>query len=168
MALGDPGSVAIAGLRVVALGTSALVEEAVDLLVSGGATAVVGLPPSIVDEAADVTRRYWLRSSLTGPEADRLLLDWDRFRRRMLTASAGFDVLVTPVVAEPAPRRRPMTGDDYLWTLPWSLTGWPAMSLPWGRSDDGLSLAIQVVAPAWHDHVVVAVAAWLEAATRRP
>ncbi len=61
-----------------------------------------------------------------------------------------------------------MNGDDYLWTLPWSLTGWPAMSLPWGRSDDGLPLAIQVVAPAWQDHVVVAVAAWLEAATRRP
>ena len=139
-----------------------------DLLVAGGATAAAGPPPSIVDEAADVTRRYWRRSSLTGPEADRLLLDWDRFRRRLLAASAGFDVIVTPVVAEPAPRRRPMTGDDYLWTLPWSLTGWPAMSLPWGRSDDGLPLAIQVVAPAWQDHVVVAVAAWLEAARRRP
>ena len=59
-----------------------------------------------------------------------------------------------------------MNGDDYLWTLPWSLTGWPAMSLPWGSSDDGLPLAIQVVATAWQDHVVVAAAAWLEAATQ--
>ena len=168
VALGDPGSVAIAGLRVAALGTSGRSRRPWTCWSAGGATAAVGPPPSIVDEAADVTRRYWRRSSLTGPEADRLLLDWDRFRRRLLAAADGFDVIVTPVVAEPAPRRRPMTGDDYLWTLPWSLTGWPAMSLPWGRSDDGLPLAIQVVAPAWQDHVVVAVAAWLEAAKQLP
>ena len=161
--LGDPGSVTIAGLRVAALGTAAAVEEAVDLLGASGATVAAGSSPAIVDEASDVTRRYWSRSSLTGPEADRLLLDWDRFRRRLLAASAGFDALVSPVVAEPAPRRRAMTGDDYLWTLPWSLTGWPAVSLPWGTADDGLPLAVQVVAPAWQDHVVVAVAAWLEA-----
>ena len=163
--LGDPGSVTIAGLRVAALGTAAGVEEAVDLLGARGARPVAGPSPAIVDEAADVTRRYWSRSSLTGPESDRLLLDWDRFRRRLLAASAGFDALVSPVVAEPAPRRRAMTGDDYLWTLPWSLTGWPALSLPWGTSDDGLPLAVQVVAPAWQDHVVIAVAAWLEAVT---
>jgi amidase len=163
VALGDPWSVALRGLRVARLWASGPVEEAVDLLVAGGATPAADPPPSVVDEAADVTRRYWRRSSLTGPEADRLLLDWDRFRRRLLASAEGFDVIVSPVVAAPAPRRRAMNGDDYLWTLPWSLTGWPAMSLPWGSSDDGLPLAIQVVATAWHDHVVIAAAAWLEA-----
>jgi Asp-tRNA(Asn)/Glu-tRNA(Gln) amidotransferase A subunit family amidase len=166
VALGDPASVVIAGLRVATLEASGPVEEAVDMLLAGGAAQAEGLPRSVVDDAAGVTWRYWRRRSLAGPEADQLLLDWDRFRRRLLAASEGFDVIVSPVVAEPAPRRRPMDGDDYLWTLPWSLTGWPAMSLPWGTSKDGLPLAVQLVAPAWQDHVVVSVAAWLEAATQ--
>ena len=56
-----------------------------------------------------------------------------------------------------------MEDEDYSWTLPWSLTGWPALSLPWGRSPEGLPLAVQVVGRMFEDHVVVAAAAALEA-----
>ena len=89
MALGDPGSVAITGLRVAGLGASEAVDEAVARLLRAGAAPAAGPPPSIIPEAADMTRRYWHRRSLTGPEADRLLLDWDRFRRRLLAATEG-------------------------------------------------------------------------------
>ena len=49
VALGDPGSVAIAGLRVAALGASDPVEEAVELLLAGGATA--GRGPATVNRS---------------------------------------------------------------------------------------------------------------------
>ena len=50
-----------------------------------------------------------------------------------------------------------------MFTLPWSLIGWPALSLPFGVDlSTGLPLAVQIAAPRWHDHVVLATAAVLE------
>jgi Asp-tRNA(Asn)/Glu-tRNA(Gln) amidotransferase A subunit family amidase len=67
------------------------------------------------------------------------------------------------VVREVAPIARPLTGEDFVFTLPWSLTGWPAISLPAGSDPDtGLPLAVQIAAPRWCDHVALAVAAHLE------
>ncbi len=59
---------------------------------------------------------------------------------------------------------RASTSPAYRFTLPWSLMGWPAVSLPM-RSDPvtGFRLAVQLAAPRWHDHVVLAGAEWLEA-----
>ena len=58
-----------------------------------------------------------------------------------------------------------MVGEDYGWTLPWSLSGWPAVSVPFGvDGSTGLPLAVQVVATRWHDHVALAVAGWIEEA----
>lgn len=66
--------------------------------------------------------------------------------------------------ASTAPLDRPIVGDDFAFTVPWSLTGWPAVSLPAGHDDaTGLPLAVQIAAPRWHDHVALAVAGWLEA-----
>jgi amidase len=163
VSLRNPGSVPWRDLRVATLGDSGTVAEAASRLVRSGATLADGPDPSIIAEAHHITRRYWSRSSLSGTEVDRLLQDWDRYRRHLARAATSFDVLLSPTVAEPAPPRRPMAGDDYIWTLPWSLTGWAALSLPWGATAEGLPLAVQVVAPAWHDHVVTAVAARLEA-----
>ena len=163
--LGDPARVRIEGLRVAWL-PGALPESAAAVLLDAG--AVVGTPPlaSHLDEAMDVTQRYWGRDRLSGEEADRLLWDWDRYRRRMLVAAAGFDVLVTPVVPAPAPLARPMADDDYWYTLPASLCGWPAISVPFGQTAEGLPLAVQVVGRAWEDHVVAAAAAAVERAAK--
>ncbi|NMD23606.1 MAG: hypothetical protein GYA65_05435, partial [Actinobacteria bacterium] len=87
-----------------------------------------------------------------------------RFSGRFTRAAAGFDIIVGPVVADVAPVPRPLEGDDYVFTLPWSLTGWPAVSVPAGTDPaTGLPLAVQVAAPRWHDHVVLAAASWLGA-----
>jgi amidase len=108
-------------------------------------------------EAHDVTVRYWLRASLSGADADRQLRDWDRYARRALIALEDVDVVVLPAVREVAPAHRPLTGEDYAYTLPASLTGWPAAVVPVGWHD-GLPVAVQVLARPWHDHVATAVA----------
>jgi amidase len=159
--LGDPATVDLATLHVGVMGNG-VTERAVGALAAAGASVVEDSLPDVRDEALDVTRRYWRRSELSGPENVRLLWDWDRFRRRLLVATAGIDVLVTPATEGPAPPWRDSVEGDYLWTLPWSLSGAPAVVVPVG-SVDGLPVAVQVVGRPWHDHVALAAARRVEA-----
>jgi Asp-tRNA(Asn)/Glu-tRNA(Gln) amidotransferase A subunit family amidase len=56
-----------------------------------------------------------------------------------------------------------MAGEDYGFTLPWTLTGWPAVSVRAGLDGaTGLPLPVQVAAPHWNDHVALAAAGWIE------
>jgi len=175
--LGDTASLGLDGLRVavvapdhrwpVAASTAEAVDRAVAHLQRNGATDAGVLDGLDLSQSLDITQRYWARRSLTGAECDQQLGDWDRFASRLQRATVDFDVVLSPVVADVAPPHRPLTGEDYVFTLPWSLTGWPAMSLPFGADNaTGLPLAVQIVAPRWHDHVVIAVAAALESHAR--
>ena len=49
-------------------------------------------------------------------------------------------------------------------TLPFNLTGQPAMSLPLGTSSDGLPIGVQLVAPFGREDVLFRLASQLEAA----
>ncbi len=177
MGVGDAASVQISGLRVAVIdggsawrpapSTGEAVRRALDALEASGAVIVDEAPPVDLDESLDITNRYWERSMLSGADADRQLRDWDRFSGRCVRASSAFDVVVSPTVRDVAPLARPMTGEDYIYTLPWSLTGWPAVTVPAGTDTaTGLPLAVQVAAPRGNDHVVLAVAACLERISR--
>ena len=76
----------------------------------------------------------------------------------------GYDALVMPAAEGPAPPWRESIDTDFVWTLPWSLTGSPAVVVPVG-SDGGLPLAVQVVARRWDDHIALAVARLIEQGT---
>jgi amidase len=178
VALGRPADVRPEELRVTVVdgegpwqpapSTAVAVRRAADTLVALGATLVDEVLPAHLEEALDITQRSWDRSSLRGVDADRQLRDWDRFARRMTRATASFDVVLSPVVADVAPPMRPPAGEDYVFTLPWSLTGWPSISVPAGPDPaTGLPLAVQVAAARWHDHIALGVAAWLDAAWSR-
>jgi amidase len=165
--LGDPGAVDVASLRIgtIANGTPPHVARALDRLRTRHATIVEPALPDVRDEALEITRRYWTRARLTGPENEQLLWDWDRFARRMAVAMHDVDALVMPAVTEPAPPWRESIDTDYVWQLPWSLTGSAAVVAPVGV-EGGLPLAVQVVARRWDDHVALAVARALGADAR--
>jgi len=154
--LGDPAAVDLAALRVGVMGDG-VAARAVSELAAAGATVVAEALPDVRDEALEITRRYWRRAELTGEENVRLLWDWDRFRRRLLLATAGIDVLVTPATDGPAPPWRESIVEDYVWTLPWSLTGAPVVVVPVGQVGR-LPLAVQVIGRPWQDHVALAAA----------
>jgi len=135
---------------------------AASALLAAGADIVDDKVPDVRDEALELTRRYWARAELTGSEYVRVLWDWDRFRRRVLVATAGIDVVICPAAAEPAPPWREWSETDYQWTLPWSLTGAPAVVVPVG-TQGGLPVAVQVVGRPWQDHVALAAARCVEA-----
>jgi amidase len=162
--LGAPDEVDLASLRVGRMGGDPT-GTALDALAAAGALIVEEPLADVRDLALELTRRYWRRSQLSGAENVALLWDWDRFRRRMLLATAGVDVLVTPATEEPAPPWRESIDTDYRWTLPWSLTGAPAVVVPAGARE-GLPVAVQVVGRPWRDHVALAAAGCVEAAAR--
>jgi amidase len=173
VAPGNPADVRVEGLRAAVIrgegewtpapSTADAVERAARTLASAGATVLDEALPEHLDESLDLTRRYWDRAELPGAEADRQLWEWDRFRVRLLRAVSDVDVVLGPVGRDVAPLRRELTGADYVFTLPRSLTGWPAVSLPYGTDRaTGLPLAVQVAAKPWQDHVALAVAAALE------
>jgi len=106
-------------------------------------------------------------------------------RRLMRWWEDGFDLLVTPTLPEPPPTlgQFAATPDDpqhgflrggafVTFTLPFNVSGQPAVSVPLHWSPDGLPIGIQFVAPYAREDVLLRVAARLEAAQpwsgRRP
>lgn len=85
-----------------------------------------------------------------------------RIRAAMARSMAGVDALLLPTAGDVAPTRE-TTGDPSL-QAPFSLTGFPSLSLPSGVSEsDGLPMAIQLVSGAWQETRLLAVGRWCEA-----
>jgi aspartyl-tRNA(Asn)/glutamyl-tRNA(Gln) amidotransferase subunit A len=111
--------------------------------------------------AADYVRAQRLRATLAA-ELDE--------------ATASVDAVVLPVAPVPAyalDDRRIRVGSvmenasDAVtrFTPLFSLTGWPAVSIPCGSTSDGLPIGLQVAARPGHDEVALAVAEAYEHAT---
>jgi amidase len=101
-------------------------------------------------------------------------------------ASTGFDLFLTPTMAEPPPEIGDVVGtkDDpwngmaratafATYAAPFNVTGQPAMSVPLGNeATNGLPIGVQLVAPYAREDLLLRVAAQLEAARpwadRRP
>jgi amidase len=100
------------------------------------------------------------------------------FRRALLQWWAdGWDLLLTPTVAEPpplltefennaadpaAPQRR--AGQFAAFTPPFNMSGQPAISLPLYRNAEGLPIGVQLAAGYGREDVLIGVAAQLESA----
>jgi amidase len=88
----------------------------------------------------------------------------------------GWDVLVTPQLGTPPPRIGELGPDSDLearldkmgavaqFTMPFNLTGQPAVSLPLHWNDDGLPIGVQFAAAFGREDVLLRLAAQLEAA----
>lgn len=142
-------------------------------------------PPGI-EETSEIISGLWsadgghhVRRLLTqyqsldaGEEEDRalsmsqftdLLHRWDRFRTTLLKFLQDYDVLLSPVF----PTAAPAQGDSlpvstYSYTQTHNLTGWPAAVVPVASSSQGLPLGVQIAGHPWREHVVLAVAGFLE------
>lgn len=86
-------------------------------------------------------------------------------RERMLKVFEGVDALVMPTVPVLAPPVE--DADDYLTILSrnailWSFVGFPAISVPAGKSPSGLPIGLQVVGAPYSERTLIAVAAAAE------
>ncbi|MFQ5873470.1 MAG: amidase [Dehalococcoidia bacterium] len=106
-------------------------------------------------------------------------------RRQMLEAVKDLDVLVSPVTSAPPPTlaeaARPLESEADVrarifgarfYTIPYSLAGLPAVSVPCGFTKTGLPIGLQIGGKAFDEATVLRVAAAYESATdwytRRP
>jgi Asp-tRNA(Asn)/Glu-tRNA(Gln) amidotransferase A subunit family amidase len=85
----------------------------------------------------------------------------DAFRSDMRPLFERFTVLLTPAAPGPAPRGLDSTGDP-VFCAPWSFIGAPAIALPSGVGEDGLPLAVQLIAGPGRDADLLGAAAWCE------
>lgn len=76
---------------------------------------------------------------------------------------AAVDVVLTPVTPSPAHPFEERAPDDLAdFTAPANLMGLPASSLPFGHSDDGLPLGLQLIGSRGDDRDLLAATRWLD------
>jgi amidase len=108
------------------------------------------------------------RASLSTAEFMRLLGRVDKFRSEMLAFMQDYDAIICPVAAHPAPLHNTLLNDDgqarLSYSITYNLVGYPAASVPVTLSAEGLPIGVQVVAGAWREDIVLAVAKKIEQA----
>lgn len=115
-------------------------------------------------------------SKMTAPDLAESLHAAHEFRRRMAAWwHDGWDILITPTLARPPLRIGELWEDDtdafsasraasrwVRFTMQFNVTGQPAISLPIGRSHDGLPVGVQLVAAWGREDLLIGLAARLE------
>jgi amidase len=156
--------------------TAGAVQSAAQALRDAGAQVEEALPPRI-EESLAITRAYWRRPeshswnewattqehTLTPDQIERSIFAWDRLRRDFLAFMRRFDAIICPAARSPAGIGA-ASEEDFVFTLPYSLTGQPCAVVRAGASPEGLPIGVQVVAGSWRDDVVLAVARHIERA----
>ncbi|MGV4983571.1 amidase [Streptomyces sp. NRAIS4] len=136
---------------------------------AGTAVDAEGLDPARLARRtrvhAEVGRRF-VRSVRTGDSRERL-------RARLTPFFTEHDVLLTPALARRSPAAGPWHERGWLrnilantayspFTPPWNLTGWPAMSVPFGTLPSGAPCAVQLVGRPGAEAVLLELAEELE------
>lgn len=99
-----------------------------------------------------------------GPDAyEAALVRRDRSRSLLRDHLADSTIIVGPAALGPAPAGLSATGSPVL-SRPWQLLGYPAVTVPGARTDAGLPLGVQLIAPPGRELELLAVARRLQPA----
>jgi Asp-tRNA(Asn)/Glu-tRNA(Gln) amidotransferase A subunit family amidase len=128
-------------------------------------------------ELSPILKQYLSWIAAEPSHTGQTLLDtWimrDVLRMQVLSQMREYPVLLCPVASIPAFRHGErgweIDGKTVQYLDAWSYTEWfnllgtPAAAVPFGRSNEGLPIGVQIVARPWEEELVLAVAAELEA-----
>lgn len=107
-------------------------------------------------------------AGLTPEDVARAKVAGQRIAQDIDTALADHDAIIAPTTLAPAPPVAAFMGEETVWTamrtLPFNLTGHPALSLPIGFSG-GLPLGMQIVGAKHAEPTICRIGAGFEAAT---
>ena len=188
MPLGDPAEIDLRGMRAAAYHempdapctpeTAAAVRAASQALADLGVEIARDRPPRI-DESLAITRDYWARTEsaswntwfpgrehrlATPDDVERSIFEWERLRRTFLGWMRGYDLIICPVASNAAGAHGVINEETYIYTLPYSLTGYPCAVVRAGTSVEGLPIGVQIVARPWREDVALAAACAIERA----
>ena len=141
--------------------------------------------PTIAGRESELTPMFRARfvdgNTFTMDEYLNASEQWEELRREVKEFFTRYDIFLCPTVPMPAYPHgqnefqiegRDLAGRHTLRiTLPWDLTGSPAISVPFGFSFDGLPVGVQLVGRHFDELALLQVARGLEASqpqTRRP
>jgi aspartyl-tRNA(Asn)/glutamyl-tRNA(Gln) amidotransferase subunit A len=150
--------------------TELLVAQRAILLTDAAAYHREHLRERAADIGVDVLTRLRAGQTFTGMDYARARRDRDELRREWLGVFGSYDVILSPTTLIPAP---PRDGQDAVAaaqrltanTLPFNLTGLPAISLPCGFTQAGLPIGLQLAAGPWRERLLLRVARAYESAT---
>jgi amidase len=140
--------------------------------------ALLGRPVTADDVEALTWMYVEMSRTITGAAYVQALHEAQRWTRRAVSWWAdGFDLLLTPTLAEPPPEIGDVTArpdDPYrgmsralpfaTYTAPFNVTGQPAMSVPTYWTDSSLPIGVQLIAAPYREDLLLRVAAQIEAA----
>ena len=111
-----------------------------------------------LDEAAEVKAIDYINAQRFRSE----------FQERMLIQLQEFDAFIMPTTPVPAPKTEDT--EQYLTILsrnciPWSMIGFPTLSVPAGLTSGGLPVGAQLVSAPFDDGIILALASSLESVT---
>ena len=136
--------------------TAHTVGATAQALSRAGATLEERLPPNFVRDSRGITEAWWGLESLRGQDVVELFNAWDAYRTRMLQFFEPYDAVLCPVDAHPAPPYRERDPKRFDYTLPFSLLGWPVVTVRAGASKAGMPIGVQIAAKPWRDDVALA------------
>jgi len=127
-------------------------------------------------DLSSILKQHLSRVATEPSHTGQTLLDtWimrDVLRMQVFSQMREYPVLLCPVASIPAfrhgERSWKIDGKTVQYLDAWSYTEWfnllgtPAAAVPFGRSNEGLPIGVQIVARPWEEELVLAVAAELE------
>jgi Asp-tRNA(Asn)/Glu-tRNA(Gln) amidotransferase A subunit family amidase len=128
-------------------------------------------------DLSPILKQHLSRVAAEPSHTGQTLLDtWirrDVLRMEIFSQMREYPILLCPVASIPAFRHGERSwnidGQTVEYLDAWSYTEWfnllgtPAVAIPFGRSNEGLPIGVQIVARPWEEELVLAVAAELEA-----
>ena len=83
------------------------------------------------------------------------------FQQELSEALANVDAAILPTAPSTAPPGLSSTGSP-IFCVPWSMAGFPAITIPSGLDDQGLPLAVEIGANPYCEETLLTIAAWCE------
>ncbi|WP_225725216.1 MULTISPECIES: amidase family protein [unclassified Nocardia] len=128
-------------------------------------------------ELDERTRAYTRFGSIIGPLAALAGRTESRSARKIGAVFETCDIVLAPTVPipalpadcidmldDPAMRTAVITAFQYTW--PWSVLGWPSISIPCGFDSDDIPIGVQLLGPPGSDQLLISVAGQLESELR--
>jgi amidase len=135
---------------------------AVQRILTGSGTTEVA--PYLAGALGDPAR--FEKPALSHRQFAEFFTQWHEYKSRMTQFFAGYDVMLCPASAIPAPTHdtdiKSLEAAMLSYTAPFSITGWPVAVVRVGTSDEGLPIGVQIVGKPFQEPVVLAVARFLE------
>ncbi len=138
------------------------VGAAAQALSRQGVTMVSARPPDLVYAAREIDAFWRDLAGAPGRTVVEFYALWDHFRTALLQFITPYDALLLPVSHQAAPPTGERDDRRFDYTVPFSLTGYPATVVRVAQMATGLPIAVQVVAQPWREDVALVLARLLE------